>query len=259
MSEDNQNMEELYSFEDVIKAFYYCGLITVSLWEEALERIKPLLLESDISSISLYNKLLILVSLCKKTFSAQEHINDFKNYKFTLSEIISIGKSDIGDLELKIYKKSILTVIKLAIVKIIQEKYASEASNSDNSSDDDSENDPDDDINKIFNSIKSSKEKGKIFSQSISILSNDTQKLLSTPGESGTYLIKIEMTDTRDLKGVPETERWKKVQKKTIFLTDSSKDGELKTINNIFKNVGKRIASVKGVKKEIKKLRSKPY
>lgn len=47
---------------------------------------------------------------------------------------------------------------------------------------------------------------------------------LETPGEPGTHLIKIEITDVKDLKACKNQKTyWKKVNKKGVFLLDTKK------------------------------------
>lgn len=47
---------------------------------------------------------------------------------------------------------------------------------------------------------------------------------LETPGEPGTHLIKIEITDVKDLRTCKNQKTyWKKVNKKVVFLLDTKK------------------------------------
>ena len=131
-------------------------------------------------------------------------------------------------------------------------------------SDDDTDNmESEDEFSKIFESIKSDKEKEKdtnekIF-QIISSVSNDKQKILTTPGEWGSHLIKIEITNTRDLKGVSRDDYWKKISQNVILLIKSSKDNNYKKITKILQCVGKNVAPTNCVKKITRKYRNRAF
>lgn len=92
-------------------------------------------------------------------------------------------------------------------------------------------------------------------SQQFQFQTGDERKRLITPGEIGSHLIKIEITDTRDLKSCKsEKNFWQKVAKKGYFLLDVNKnDFDKKTyedLNNILTQVGNKILKIKNVKKE---------
>lgn len=266
----NQNSEEMYSLEEVIKIFYFSGVTTFGLWEELLEKLKPLLLEDlDLISFTLHQKLSFVINSYKDNLTLTEinsqlKIYELKNYVLSLDEIFNYIKSHIDDLFTKCYKKNLVLNFKSIIAKILQNTNENIAENSDEDSDNNNE-DSEDEFNKIFDSIKSDssekkKDKKKKIAQSLIIAANDKQKILTTPGEWGSHLIKIEVTDTRDLKGVPKSDRWKKISQKAIFFVKSSEDNNFKELNKILQNVGKNIASTIGVKKDIKKIyRNKPY
>lgn len=266
----NQNSEEMYSLEEVIKIFYFSGVTTFGLWEELLEKLKPLLLEDlDLISFTLHQKLSFVINSYKDNLTITE-INsqlktyELKNYVLSLDEIFTYIKPHIDDLFTKYYKKTLVLNFKSIIAKMLQNTNENIAENSDEDSDNDNE-DSEDEFNKIFDSIKSDsnekkKDKKKKIAQSFTIVANDKQRILTTPGEWGSHLIKIEVTDTRDLKGVPKNDRWKKISQKAIFFVKSHEENNFKELNKILQNVGKNIASTIGVKKDIKKIyRNKPY
>jgi len=69
-------------------------------------------------------------------------------------------------------------------------------------------------------------------------------KKITSPGEVGRYMIKIEMTDCWDLKGCNSSKTyWTKIARKAVFLTDI-KDPILKSVESILLNVGKGISNI---------------
>lgn len=48
--------------------------------------------------------------------------------------------------------------------------------------------------------------------------------MIKTPGEKWGYLIKIEITDHKDLKGVDKSEWWAKAAYRSTFLLNSAED-----------------------------------
>lgn len=86
---------------------------------------------------------------------------------------------------------------------------------------------------------------------------NDTINKLTTPGENGRYMVKIEVTDVKDLKDCESSKTyWTKVAKKIVFLLDSN-DSTLKTVEDVIYEKGKQISKVKGVVKETVKINTK--
>lgn len=99
---------------------------------------------------------------------------------------------------------------------------------------------------RLFDRKNSSKKKTKCasISQSVSIKNDSVTRKCVTPGEPGKYLIKLEVTDCDDLKGIRTTQYWTKVWKKVIFLVDDEKDPTYIAINNIWGNQSKRILKI---------------
>lgn len=62
------------------------------------------------------------------------------------------------------------------------------------------------------------------------------------------YLIKIEITDTKDLKWVDKSEWWTKTTNKSTLFLNSSKDQKLIKFQKIVLNVAQDLASVKMLK-----------
>lgn len=85
--------------------------------------------------------------------------------------------------------------------------------------------------------------------QSFQINSNGVRKTITSPGEKGSHLIKIEITDFSDIKNVAVGDRWKYVAKKAIFLTKTSSDPLYKDVNKILKNVLQNLKNIKDIRK----------
>lgn len=236
------------------------------MWEDLFKKLKEIFIENtDLAVYKLYEQLNLIINSYKNELSSdinsQLKIIQLEKYIFSLDELMSHIKSLSEDFSVKSYKKNIILTFKSKIVSVLPTTIDNVTEKSD---DEDSDcNDSDDEFSKIFDSItddsKKKKEK-KAISQIIQIVSNDKQKLLTTPGEWGSHLVKIEVTDTRDLKGIPKNDRWKKICQKAVFLIKSSEDDNFKILNKILHEAGKNLALTPGVKKEIKKLyRNRPY
>lgn len=132
-------------------------------------------------------------------------------------------------------------------------KQAVVTSSDDNSSSDD---DIDTDCNRMFNKFFEYKKKYPIIvSQMFQFVSNDERKKIVTPGEGGTHLVKIEMTDTRDLASCKgEKFFWQKVAKKGVFLLNIKKSEADKKVYesllNILGDVGEKLSKIKNAKFE---------
>jgi hypothetical protein len=124
-------------------------------------------------------------------------------------------------------------------------KETSSKSSSDQSSSSD-ESDDEDLFAKLFNKKHSSSLK---ISQQFQYNSANSRKRITTPGEKGSHLIKIEITDTRDLKSCKsEKFYWQKVNKKGYFLlnTTEQEDKEmLETLNEVSAKIGSRVSKIK--------------
>lgn len=94
-----------------------------------------------------------------------------------------------------------------------------------------------------------------IVSQQFQFVSGDERKKITTPGEQGTHLVKIEITDTRDLQTCKgEKFYWQKVAKKGLFLIDVKKnETDKKMYDNlltVLSCVGEKLSKIKNAKFE---------
>lgn len=134
-------------------------------------------------------------------------------------------------------------------------------SSSSSSTDTDLSGQEEDEFAKLFQ--KSEKRQPIIISQQFQYQTSDCRKKITTPGEQGTHLIKIEITDTKDLKKCKgEKFFWTKVSRKGYFLLNlisNDRDGEiLNSLNNILSLICERILQIKNVKKESFVVERKP-
>lgn len=143
--------------------------------------------------------------------------------------------------------------LKSVVEDLIKETIQKEKNIQNEEEDDEEDNEDDnDDVLKIL--AKSFSKKGKtnaaaVINQTITFRSDDMLRKCVTPGEIGKYLIKIEITDCKDLKGVPLNRHWTKVGKKAVFLVQNEEDAAYKSVNQIWSEQAKRIINIKDVKK----------
>lgn len=128
------------------------------------------------------------------------------------------------------------------------------SSTASSSTDDDSSED--DEFDKIFkkNTKKQRKTKSVVIKQLFQYRKPKSIQKIITPGEEGKYLIKIELTDTKDLKECSDpTSYWQKISKKAYFLTEK-KNPKYKATNDLLKTVAKELSEIEGVNCEKKKI-----
>lgn len=115
----------------------------------------------------------------------------------------------------------------------------------------DNEEEDEDEFDKVFTSVKTNEnDKNNLrFEQTVMFQTGGTRKTLTTPGEKGGYLIKIEIIDTKNLVNVAKNDRWTKAAYRAAFLVDSSKDLKYVQLYKMILNVAKNLANIKNVKK----------
>lgn len=122
----------------------------------------------------------------------------------------------------------------------------SESSHPESASDSDS--DGSDDFDRLFK-IKSVKKGPLKIKQIFQTQRKGLRRKLSTPGEEGRFMVKIEVTDTKDLKKCSSSQYWTKVSTKTIFLTEP-KSRRYKEIKSMLYSVGRDLKTTPGVECE---------
>lgn len=118
--------------------------------------------------------------------------------------------------------------------------------------DSDSDSDDSDKFDRLFK-VKSNKKSPIKIKQVFQTQKKRLRRKLTTPGEEGRYMIKIELTDTKDLRKCQLNQFWTKVSAKAVFLTEP-KSKVYKQIRDIMYDVGQEIKSTAGVQSEELKL-----
>jgi hypothetical protein len=108
-------------------------------------------------------------------------------------------------------------------------------------------------IDRFFNSIKD--ENLNTFQQTFVRRADGEQQILCTPAElvSEGFLVKIEVSDISEISNIRESERWKKVSKKSIFIIKNKQDRKYVQLKQLLNSVLRDIVKIRGVKREIKK------
>lgn len=113
-----------------------------------------------------------------------------------------------------------------------------------------SDSDSDSDNSDKFDSLFKSSKKGPIkIKQVFQTQKKRLRRRLTTPGEEGRYMVKIELTDTKDLKNCSQNQYWTKVSAKAIFLA-GPKTNLFKDVKNMLYDVGRSVKSTPGVECE---------
>lgn len=119
----------------------------------------------------------------------------------------------------------------------------------------DSESNDSDKFDQLFR-VRSSKKTPIKVKQIFQTQKRRLRRKLSTPGEEGRYMIKIELTDTKDLKKVKPNQYWTQVSAKAVFLAEP-KSTIFKKIKSMLFDVGRNIKEMPGVDCEEMKLDKK--
>ncbi|XP_054261612.1 uncharacterized protein LOC128985776 isoform X2 [Macrosteles quadrilineatus] len=124
------------------------------------------------------------------------------------------------------------------------------SSSSDSSSEDD-DTDSEDNFAKLFKKKQSNSLK---ISQLFQYNTGNLRRKITTPGEKGNHLIKIEITDTKDLKSCrSEKFYWQKINKKGYFLLNTNDKEDQDTLDqlvNILARIGTKVSKIKNAKFE---------
>jgi hypothetical protein len=109
-------------------------------------------------------------------------------------------------------------------------------------------------FNRLFDSIKD--ENQSMFQQSFVRRLDGEQHILTTPPEkqSSGYLVKLELTDIGDILNIRESERWKKVARKSIFIIKNKDDKKFTMVRKLFNTVLRDMVKIRGLKREDKKI-----
>ena len=201
----------------------------------------------------------IKVALETTIVNSEKDMLFLNTYLFDIDEIYNYLNTHIMNFKDKIILKTVFTTINSIIKKNMytEGENTMDVVNVDDDDDDDNDDDDDDDddeFNKIFTSIKRKSKKNdktdELFEQFVSFKSNGSNKTLTTPGEKGSYLIKIDISDTNDLRGVDRKDRWLKAAYRSQFLLQC-KDTTYTQLHKIILMKSRELARIKNVKKQL--------
>lgn len=258
--------EDILSLEDIVRLIYYVGLSSYGHWEEMIQKLKPEIIKLDDADVfSLFVKLMditkkIKLGLETTILYSQKDIPALNTYIFDIDMIYNYLNSYIINFKEKNISKTIFTFINNLIRKHFitfnteeNDDIMTLDDDDDNDNDNDNDDDDDDEFDKIFTSVKRSKSKNNktddLFEQFVSFRSNDSCKTLTTPGERGSYLIKIDISDTKDLRGVDKKDRWLKAAYRSQFLL-KTKDSIYHQLHKIILTKSRELTKIKNVKKQ---------
>lgn len=249
---------EYVSLEDIVKLLYFYGLTSISIWFNTLQQIKNDVYKSE--NVHLFEMYIKLVDITKKMktglelklANSQSDLLLLDEYLFDIDDIYDYLFENIINFSNKnIPKSSYLSIFNFIKQVKPTSSNEDEVDGSDTMDLCSSNESEEDEFNKLFSSLKDVTEpkKKNIFQQTLMFQSNGTRKMLTTPGEKGRYLMKIEITDTRDLRGVPKNDWWQKAAYRTQFLVDSDKNPIYTQLHKIVLNKAKDFTKIKNLKK----------
>jgi len=121
-----------------------------------------------------------------------------------------------------------------------------------------SDSESDSEYESVFKTVKKPTTSVQRFRQLFQTQNEKVRRKLVTPGEEGRFMVKIELTDTKDLKKLKPSQYWQKVKTKAVFLADP-KCELYQNIKNVLLNVGEKVKSIKGVESDEIKLNKRSF
>lgn len=260
------------SIEEILRIFYFLGITTCSKWDACMHNIRMDVMNLDCDNyadvINVYMKLIALGRRIRfgleiyLNVNSQEKLSLIDTYLFDLTDIYDYLRENVNNFDEKNIHKTTFNVINSFVknflfpnntdTDIVMQNESFENVDDDNNDDDDDEEEVDNEFDEIFKSVKVKKGNSNstsLYEQSVLFNSHGDKKMLTTPGEKGAYLIKIEITDTKDLKGVEKNDRWQKAAYKAVFLLQSNKDPNYNTLYKMILNKSRELTKIKNVKK----------
>ena len=257
--------EECLSLEDILKLIYYLGLSSYGQWEDMMKKIQPDIISIDnVNVFSLYIQLRDITKKIKFALettivNSQKDLMLLNNYLFDIDEIYNYLNTNIVHFKEKNILRTTFSIINSIIKNKMMYRFEDEEEeeedpmNIDIVNNDDDDDDGDVDFKRLFKSVKrytSKNEKtDELYDQYISFKKDDSTKTLTTPGEKGRYLIKIDITDVNDLKGINKKDRWTKAAYRSQFLLQS-KDSTYMQLHKIVLSKSRELAKIKNIKKQ---------
>lgn len=263
----SQPTTSLFKLINVLENLILMGMCSLDIWDQTLNKLKTNIdVITDPEIFNLYCVLRDLFNILSSTIYTKldilsPHKLPIVNSKeMTVDEIMDYLKSTLkkNSFKSRAYSvKAVQTLMKCVHTLLENESSETELNKRKNENNDSStsskkvktcalDEENEDEFDKIFSSTLDSS-KPVIIKQILHHQLGKERKKLTTPGETGDYLVKIEVTETKDLqKCKSEKNFWMKVGKKAYFLVDKE-DDILKDVNNIILRVGKKISKISDV------------
>lgn len=266
---------QFYDLKGVVNLLILVGMTSVNIWEKVIFDVKKKV--SDLMNIELttlyFNLKMVSSSICTGISTnadlSQEKLelinevdrdyNEIMEYASPALQVFSQNRYSVE--VVKMFKELVQDIIvKMNSIEISDDeekskpgskKRKSAQQNDDNDEEEDDDgNDDEDELFRLFGKKCSSKNKSKklAISQQVTTKNDEVTRKCITPGETGKYLMKIEITDCDDLKGIKPAQYWTKVWKKAVFLVGDDKDPAFIALNNVWMNQAKRLLQMKDVK-----------
>lgn len=234
-----------FTLKQIVKLLIYLGLKNIYLWDQLLEKsFKDTAEQNDILTIQLLELLQEFINSLKdeirSKYNAQIQEDSFFE-RYMLDPFKDLNNINCAN----VFSIQIVEKFKLYVKDFLNNRLQSpQAETSKNNTE----------LLSIFNVVNDHLIK---IPQIFALKDNDCHKVFTTPGETGDYLVKIEVTNTEEIASINVVDRWRLVSKKAIFLINSDKDKKYKLIQDILKDVAIEIAQIQGVKNEVKKYTKK--
>lgn len=259
---------ESYDLKGVVNLLILIGLTSVNLWEKVIFDVRKKvsdMMNPDLTALYFHLKMVsntICTGIAQTSDLSQEKLEMINELDRDYDEIMLHADPVLQVYSKNKYSVDIVRHIKEFVLEAINQMSLIEISDDDDDrtvkskkraiSDDDhdDDSDKDDELFELFSKKCNSKKRAKklAISQQVLVKNDSVTRKCITPGETGKYLIKIEITDCEDLKGVKPTQYWTKIWKKAVFLVNNDKDQSYTAVNNVWANESKRILQIKECK-----------
>lgn len=236
--------------QQIIKLFIYMGIRNMSQWDQMLQMATPKIVEeNDMNGLQLVEMLQDFITSLKNQIKSNidsqivDETSFFEHYILDpVKDLSNINCNDVFNAKLvddfKVHVKYFLSnydECKMPLSNSVVDKNNT-------------------DLLKIFNAVNDPQVK---FQQIFSIKDKDSHKVFTSPGEIGSHLVKIEVSDVKEIVDVSAIDRWRMVSKKAIFLVGSENDKKYRIIQDLLKDTAHNISNLKGVKSEVKRFTKK--
>lgn len=253
---DSASTSSTFNLKQILKVFIYMGLKNISQWDQMLEIATPKIIEqNDMNGLQLIELMQDFISSLKDQVKANidsqivDETSFFEYYILDPVKDLKIVNCDV------VFNVKLVDEFKTYVKEFLSNFDECKIPLTNNTIDKNNS-----DFLKIFNVINEPHSK---IQQIFSIKDQDSHKVFTSPGETGSHLIKIEISDVKEIANVSVSDRWRLVSKKAIFLIGSETDKKYRIIQDIMKDTARDISALKGVKSEVKrytkKSKNSPY